>query len=244
VVSDGRLILAGSEGRRSVADSLDLALRHRMRLGEASHFLASATPGRLWLAKMRYGRQPRLSSIREVTATGRPTFVSHRAPALYLAGALDDGLLFEQRSQLIIWSPRSGRIVRRMRGPHALAVTGSRVARCAGRCSRVHVTGPDGDRVLSLPAPAVTAAFSPDGALLAVTMAGGRIAVVDVGSAAVRELPGRRDADAGVLAWGPDGDWLFFARGRGRLVAYEPASGRLEGLPGRLPGRPLEVAAG
>ena len=246
VLSGGRLILSRAAGRRPAVDSLDLRLGDRRRLGTATQYLASATPGRLWLATMRYGRHPSLGSIREVTAAGRTTFVSrHRAPALSLVGALHDGLLFERRARLLVWSPRSGRVVRRMPGAHVLSARGGRVAWCRGRCAQVHLAGREGDRVRSLPAPGFTGAFSPDGALLAVALADGRLAIVDVLSRSVREVPGVRLAEgSGALAWAPDGDWLFFSAPRGRLMAYRPSSEQLEVLPARPPGHVLELAAG
>jgi hypothetical protein len=246
VVSGGRVVMSRAAGDRPAVDSLDLGLGHRRRLGVATHYLASATPRRLWLATMRYGRHPRLGSIREVTAAGRATFVSrHRAPALNLVGALDDGLLFERRDHLLVWSPRSGRVVRRLPGAQVLSSRGGRVAWCRGRCAQVHLAGRRGDRVRSLPAPALTGALSPDGALLAVALVDGRLAIVDVLAGSVREVPGVRIADgAGAIAWAPDGDWLFFAAPRGRLMAYRPSSEQLETLPARPRGHVLELAAG
>ena len=246
LVSGGRLVLSRAAGHRPAVDSLDLGLGHRRRLGTATHYLASATPGRLWLATMRYGSHPSLGAIREVTAAGRTTFVSgHRAPALNLVGALDDGLLFEERERLLVWSPRSGRVVRRMPGASVLSARGGRVAWCRGRCAQVHLAGREGDRVRSLPAPGFTGAFSPDGALLAVALANGRLALLDVLSGSVREVPGVRLAGgSGALAWAPDGDWLFFSAPRGRLMAYRPSSEQLEVLPARPPGHVLELAAG
>ena len=246
VVSGGRLILSGAAGRRPAVDSLDLGTGHRRRLGLATHYLASARPGRVWLATMSYGAHPSLGSIREVTAAGRTTFVSrHRAPALNLVGARDDGLLFEKREHLLVWSPRSGRVVRRMPGAYVLSARAGRVAWCRGGCAQIHLAGPGGDRVRSLPAPGFSGAFSPDGALLAVALAGGRLAIVDVVAGSVQELPGVRLAEgSGALAWSSDGDWLFLSAARGRLIAYRPSSEQLEVLPARPPGHVLELAAG
>ena len=94
----------------------------------------------------------------------------------------------------------------------ALAGCGETAATPSGTLSHEHATVDF--------AGAVVGAFSPDGRRLAVRDEGGRIAVVDLASRAVRDVAGA-PADYPLLAWASSG-WLFYAVGTDRVGAWRP----------------------
>jgi hypothetical protein len=247
-VLGGRLVLPGSNGRKGAAVWMDPDLRARARsIAEAHMFAPSATPGRLWVATVHRGRRAAaMRSLREVTVTGRTTFVARRLPPAEwpnFQGAVGDGLLLEGDGRLRVWHYRRAEVTRSIRSAFVLATDRRRFAWCRGRCSKVHVTGPRGDRVFSLRGrSAYRGEFSPDGSRLA-TVQPGRIALVDLAGGSVGYVPHARTAGAGAIAWARSGKWLFFQGRRGRLMAYRPGARRPLMLPGRVRGNVLSIAA-
>lgn len=246
----GRAVFAGSAKGHGAEMSLDLALRTRAKpVGLADLSTPSATPGRLWLARVRYGRRgAELRSLREVTVEGRTTFVARRLPPAVrwfnLEGAVRDGLVLTSGGRMRVWDPRTGRVVRSMPEGFVLGLDDRRIAWCRGDCSRVHVSGPGGDRTFSLSRGGSNhGAFSPDGSHLAVSTLKGRIGLVDLATGSVRLVPRARTDTYGALGWAPSGKWLFFASPRGRLMAYSPAANRVTALPGRVRGNVHSLAA-
>ena len=246
----GRAVFAGSAKGHGAEMSLDLGLRTRARsVGLADLSTPSATPGRLWLARVRYGRRgAEVRSLREVTVDGRTTFVAPRLPPAVrwfnLEGALRDGLVLTSGGRMRVWDPRTGRVVRSMPEGFVLGLHERRIAWCRGECSRLHVTGPGGDATFPLPRGGLNpGAFSPDGSHLAVSTVKGRIELVDLATGSVRSVRRARTDTYGALGWAPSGKWLFFASPRGRLMAYSPAADRVTALHGRVRGDVHSIAA-
>jgi hypothetical protein len=170
--------------------------------------------------------------------------------------------------ELLLVDARTGAVRRRL-GPllRVLAVSDGTVAAtrvgCAPECPLLLVDLATGrQRVLALPSdpvPAV-AAFTPDGARLAVSTFGlaqdetqadtaaagsdphtGRVYVLDLSSGRAQQVPGLLTGreQAADVAWAPDGAVLLLGvrwPGYERIARWHPASNRLRVLPVRLPG--------
>ena len=214
----GRIVLF-SLGR---ATSLAPDLSDPRSLGESWYFVPSATPGRVWnilLERHRYA----FRGVRETTVDGRTTFARHARVPGWAVGAVPAGLLL-QRNRLEVWDPRRARIVRRLPGPFLVAAHGSLVASCSDRCARVHLTDTaTGAHATARFAGAYRGAFSPDGTQLAVRDEGGRVAVIDVTTRAVRVIARTGAIDYPLVAWASNG-WLYYTAAGGTLAAWRPGA--------------------
>jgi hypothetical protein len=252
-----RVVLSGSRGRRLVARSLPLDLTGAGRsLGAADTFVASETPGRVWLGRWtRLGTRTARVSLREVDATGRPVVrATVRIPRWgLLEGVVNDGFVLSHERGLTL--RRDAAEPRSFRGAWLLAAGGSRFAWCrpdAGwaACGRLRIWSADTDRTLDPPIgvrPRLggDAAFSPDRQRLALPVRTGgrdRVAVVDVASGRWNVARGARLADYRSMAWSPSGRWLYFTGSRDRVLGWRVGADRPVPLPIHPGGTVMSIA--
>lgn len=200
-------------------------------LGEAWFFVPSATPGRVWNVLLRGGDRAtriRFRGVREVGVDGTPVRARKAAVPGWPLGAVDGGLLVQVHDHLSVWDPASARITRRVPGLLPLGIRHDLVAACPNVCRAIHFT--DGRVVRGPFARSYQGAFSPDGRLLAVNAAGGRIVVLE--GHAWRYIPKARTGDYPALTWSSSG-WLFYGIGDHRIGAWRPGQSARE-LPLRV----------
>ena len=246
-----RVVLSGLRGSRLVARSLPLSLTGASRsLGAADTFVASATPGRVWLGRWtRLGTRAARVSLREVDAAGRPVA---RATVRWglLEGVVDDGFVLSDERGLTL--RRDGAGSRSFLGAWMLAAGGSRFARCRpddGWCRRVRIWSADTDRTLEPPTGVRLplggdAGFSPDGRRLALPVRTGgrdRVAVVDVASGRWTLARGAL-ADYRSIAWSPSGRWLYFTGSRDRVFGWRVGAAEPVPLPIHPGGTVMSIA--
>jgi hypothetical protein len=193
--------------------------------------------------------------LREVTVDGRVTFRTHRhVPAWNVQGSVDQGLLLERNNRLLVWDPRTGKVVRRAPGVFVVGTHGSLVASCgSGECRLgLQITDLRSGRRRVVRSPrAVTlepyGAFSPSGEHVAVAARSGRrrvVVVIDVAAGQAKVVPGSAaHRYYASLTWSPSGEWLLWNAGRGRAMAYRPGAAAAMTLPFRLP-RAMALAVG
>jgi hypothetical protein len=225
--------------------------------GDDAIFLPSARRDRVWVVDLRSDTAT-VSTVREVTVDGETTVAARRTPnPRWPLGAVSDGLLLEGNGQVMVWDPRSGRVVHHLAFPAGLlgGAAGDVVAACVDNsCPVLRLIDIGSGRVAVARAPSGMAfepwagAFSPDARLLALPLhrhgeqatTQRRLALIDVPTgrvAVVRES----DVDAGynLVAWSADGRHVFITGGeRGAprtVVGY-----RL----GTLQARTLDVTVG
>jgi len=258
-VRGGRLVYVGYTRRASVAWALDPRRgRSPTRLGSAHEVIPSATPGRVWLAKVPRCRDVnRLRALNEVTLSGRITRrVRARVPGVGLIAPLHRGLLlFGPSGGLVAWNPGSRLVLWRERRAFALAAGGEVVAWCLSRgCREIRITDLRSGRVRRAAPPAglsfqntYEGALSPSGGLLAVPATAGkagRLALVDTATGRAGTVPGSQiDRNFRQVAWSPSG-WVFWSAGHARLMAYRPGTDRAVTLPVKLRHQILGLAAG
>jgi hypothetical protein len=258
-VRGGRLVYVGYTRNASVAWALDPRRgRSPTRLGSAHEVIPSATPGRVWLAKVpRCRNVNRLRMLHEVTVSGRITRrVRARVPGVGLIAPLHRGLLlFGPSGGLVAWNPGSRRVLWRERRAFALAAGDELVAWCLSHgCREIRITDLASGRVRRVAPPAglsfrstFEGALSPAGAWLAVSATSGnaaRLTLVDTATGRAHTVPGSRiDRDFRQVAWSPGG-WVFWSAGHGTLMAYRPGTDRAVTLPVKLRHEILGLTAG
>jgi hypothetical protein len=240
-VIGGRVVVYGGDRASAFGPGLH---EPAASLGEAWFFIASATPGRVWLALLDPAAPAtvgRLRGVREVDVDGRTTFAHSARPPHWPVAAVDDGLLVQGQT-LELWQPRAGRIVRKLPGVFALATRHTLAVTCPRRCHALHVTNTRTGRDVRIAAPPAfrfvesdDGAFSPDGTHVAVPVAthGGRarVAIVDIARRRAVLVRGAGLARTYTLmTWASTG-WLFFNVGHRRIAAYRPGAARATLLP-------------
>ena len=207
--------------------------------GSRAFFLPSARPDRVWVIDLEPGRSLVLG-VREVTVNGETTVPATRPPTpRWPLGAVRDGLLLEGDESVIVWDPRTDRIVRRLAispgqlGPGSADV----VTMCSDAyCSVLRLIDVetrarrDVDAPLNLTPEPWSGAFSPDGRMLAIPLrAAGqpqtavrKLALVDVASGRLAVVPGSTvPAGYTLVAWSADGRHVFLTggdRGKHRVI--------------------------
>jgi hypothetical protein len=239
LVVDGRIVFVAPGRRGGRVMSVDLALRERPHwLATADVVVRSPVPGHVWAATRAPGRHGHWL-VQDLTVRGasiaRPP---RRAPSRPIVGAVSEGLVLQGRSGTFVWDPRTGRRLRPTPGPWVLATAGSLVASCGGHCGTLLLADGERGRVVHAPPGRrflpTGAAFSPDGATLAVPLTPfgrPRLALVDTATGARRLLDGTALGQRAAIAFSPEGD---------RLYAVDNRSGRVRAF--ALDGRPLGVA--
>jgi hypothetical protein len=225
--------------------------------GDRAFFLPSARRDRVWVVDLRSSSGTAFA-VREVTVDGETTVAARRTPSpRWPLGAVRDGLLLEGNGQVMIWDPRTDRVVQHVAVPPALLgpAAGDVVTACVDvYCPVLRLINISSGRVRVARAKHAEAfepwagAFSPDGRLLALPVrrpgqpatAPRRLALIDVATGRVADV---RDSDVAsgynLVAWSADGRHVFItggARGHRRTVV----GFRL----GTMRARPLDVRVG
>jgi hypothetical protein len=225
------------------------------QFGGSTFFLPSLHRDRIWLVDI----DPRTSvvrAVREVTTGGVTTEPArvppHRAWPL---AAVDDGLLLGMNSGVDVWNPHTGRVVRHLPvdagtlGP----TTGRLMTSCTDpQCHALAFTDPVTGAARAVNAPRAftfepwTAAFSPDGSLLAIPIrivADGprQLALVDVKTGRVAII---RDSSVSpgytLVAWSASGRAVFLTGGGAYATPRVLVGYRL----GALAAQPIHVDVG
>jgi WD40 repeat protein len=241
----GKLIFRGSSGTEAGAYAIDQDLHGDAQLlGTSWYFAPSATDGRVWLMILDPDSPPTvggLKAVREVTVDGRTTVEdTGPPPGDWVVGAVGDGLLI-QEDGLLVWDPRSGRIVSRLDGVFPVDTRGDVVAWCESRCPELRLTDVATGEDIAIEPPEGLAfeetyngAFSPDGRWLAAPVKHdgvSKVAIVDMESESARLVPDSSLTPYQLLTWSPAGDWLIFGTAEGTLSAYRPDTGESMTIP-------------
>jgi hypothetical protein len=207
--------------------------------GNRAFFLPSARRDRVWVVDLR-SFSGTAFAVREVTVDGETTVSARRMPnPRWPLGAVRDGLLLEGNGQVMVWDPRSDRVVHHLAFPAGLLGPsgGDVVTACVDvYCPVLRMIDIDSGSVRVARAPVHAAfepwagAFSPDGRLLALALRGPgqpattarRLALVDVATGRVAVVRGSEVAAGyNLVAWSADGEHVFItggARGARRTV--------------------------
>jgi hypothetical protein len=185
---------------------------------------ASSRPGAVWLTT--YPRATAKISgsatAQLVSTTGRPLGPRYRLPAGYLPGSGVGSYLLlynNQQQNLILWDPRTGRVLRHF--DNVFANGPEQIAWSPGcRSCRVQILNVSTGTTVTTPIPArnpaaMNAVFSDDGRLLAVQQPGRQIEVFDTGSRTLTAIPGTAlsSADWQRFGWQPGGHRLVISAG-------------------------------
>ena len=213
-------------------------------------FIPAAEADRIWVGYLdpeSPATERALGELREIDADGNVITRGVEPPdGAWPYAELTSGLLFQGPGSVRLWNPESGRTVRTYplqeigdMGP----VSGDLLASCPDRCEELVLTDFAAGEQRRIQAPrglafvAFEAAFSPDGATLAVpvTEAGGgrssysthdrELALVSLESGETEIVPDSTvSADYVFTAWSPAGDRVFMTGGERRaareIVAY------------------------
>jgi hypothetical protein len=225
--------------------------------GNRAFFLPSAQRDRVWVVDLR-SFSGTAFAVREVTVDGETTVPARRIPnPRWPLGAVRDGLLLEGNGQVVVWDPRTDRVVNHLAVPPGLLgpAGGNVVTACVDAyCPVLRMIDIGSGRVRVARAPSGTAfdpwggVFSPDGRTIAVPVrepgepgtAPRSLGLIDVATGRVAIVP-RSEVAAGynLVAWSADGRHVFITGGtrggRRELVGY-----RL----GTLGARALDVSVG
>jgi hypothetical protein len=219
------------------------------KLADASFFLPSATRGRMWVVGR--GSEPDMCgplTLREVTVDGRAVSNVAVPDGRWPAASVGGALVLEKDDRLEVWEPSTRTVTRVLPGEAPAAGVGSRLPWCSHDYATLHVTDVRTGEELAVSAPpgfatfdCWSAAFSPDGSVLAVPVAesgGGprALALVDLDRETVQFVKGSRVEPGYVfVAWASSGDSVFISGGerfeRRTLVRYRPGSERAVGVP-------------
>jgi hypothetical protein len=207
-------------------------------------FIPSAAPDRIWVGILdptSPESERRLAAVREVAVDGRVTVADIRPPeGRWPVAAISSALVFQSQGsgagggQLELWSPRTGRVLRRLPGDYPVASHGDLLAWCRQSCARLQVTNVATGRQVQVRPPAGASGFapekgvfSPDGKLLAVPVRAGptwQLALVDVGAKTATRIKGAAvQQDDVFVDWSASGETVFLAggrRGEQRIFAY------------------------
>ena len=257
-----RILRAGDKlvlyGRNAVY-TVDLQLRSEPRkLAEAWFFIPAAEPDRLSLAILD-PKSPEtvraLTSVREVAVDGRVTVPGVPPPGgRWPVAAVDDALVLEGRAGgLEVWDRTTRKVTRVLPGEAAGAGHGNRLPWCSHDYGKLHVTDVRTGDELAVAALAGfatfdcwSAAFSPDGSLLAVPVAERRdyeahraLALIDLERGVAKVVQGSWVESGYVfVAWASSGESVFISGGkrleRRTLVQYQVGAERAVALPVRV----------
>jgi hypothetical protein len=198
-------------------------------------FIPSAVPDRIWVGILdptSPETERGLAAVREVAVDGRVTVADVRPPeGRWPVAATSSALVFQSQGsgpgggQLELWSPRTGKVLRRLPGDYPVASHGDLLAWCRQSCARLQVTNVATGKEIQVRPPADAGGFapekgvfSPDGKLLAVPVRAGptwQLAVVDMGAKTATRITGAAvQQDYVFVDWSASGETVFLAGGR------------------------------
>jgi hypothetical protein len=212
----------------------------RVLASDSLIFIPSAAPDRVWVSILdeehpEHGMQ----AVREMTVEGVVTVPDTRPPDGNLPiAAVNQGLVFQEQTGLLVWDPRAGTVVDRLSGEFPLAWEGDLLAWCDHGCEAVHITDFGTGEDVVVPSPpgtsgfeALQGAFSPDGTTLAVALrlnagsdADRQLGLIDVVTGSMT-LVDNATVDTGYvfIDWAPSGRSVFITGGQvaqRRVVEY------------------------
>jgi hypothetical protein len=214
-------------------------------------FIPSAAPDRIWVGILdptSPETERRLAAVREVAVDGRVTVADVRPPeGRWPVAATSSALVFQSRGggQLELWSPQTGKVLRRLPGDYPVASHGDLLAWCRQSCARLQVTNVATGKQVQVRPPAGASGFapeqgvfSPDGQLLAVPVRAGptwQLAVVDVGAKTATRIKGAAvQQDYVFVDWSASSETVFLAGGRPgnqQIFAYRLGAASARRLP-------------
>jgi hypothetical protein len=237
-------------------DPSSTAVQPRTLVRDSWMFIPSAAPDRIWVGILdptSPETERRLKAVREVAVDGRVTVADVRPPqGRWPVAATSSALAFQSHGsgqgggdQLELWSPRTGKVLRRLPGEYPVASHGDLLAWCRQPCARIHVTNvATGEDVEVRPPAGATGfapeqgVFSPDGKLIAVPVRTGpdwQLAVVDVGAGTATRITGAAvQEDYVFVDWSASGETVFIAGGRRgdqRIFEYRLGTASARRLP-------------
>ncbi|HEV2755309.1 MAG TPA: hypothetical protein VG318_05985 [Actinomycetota bacterium] len=190
-------------------------------------FLPSANRNRVWVAIPDDEREDEgiVATVHEITSGGKRTSRDVRPPGgRWPEAAVDDGLLFHRKGDVVVWDPVKRRVVHRLAGGDLGPTHGNRLASCDFGCRKLRLVNVASGRTIFVEPPegfvsfrAWDAAFSRDGRTLGVPVrergnAGSvSLALVDVDSGVATAVPGTSTEMAyNFVAWDAAGEHVFF----------------------------------
>jgi hypothetical protein len=215
-------------GETYALDSRNLTEDPDVIADDSWFFVPSASPGRVWIVERDPARSTAthfvFSEVREINAQGE---VTAKGPALgeaWMEGAVEAGVVFATKDDLVVWNPVEKEIVRRFGQPPMAAAHGNLVVWCRSWCPELHMTDVRTGATRTIEPPpgydrfdGWDGQFTPDGDLFAVPVGnppryegGGAAAIIDIEEGKAQVVPGSEE-DSGIpsLTWDVAGIRLF-----------------------------------
>ena len=247
LIAAGDELVISSVARTQVFDPAQPDGHKTKTVGPGWITVPSQQAGRVWLGILARGElggdhTRGLSEVREVDLDGRVIRRMRPPGGSWPVEALEDGVVFQNRNSMNLWSFAERRFTARLPGAFPLDAEGNAIASCDDPCGRIVVTDVQSGEVARLTPPTgyhwvggYDGAFSPDSSRLAVpiTEGDGRsyridgIAVVDLATGSARVVPRSRNLDrsyGGAMAWSPTGDHVYFVQDSGAVMSYDPST--------------------
>lgn len=226
----------------------DLREPPELLIDDSLFFIPSAHEDRIWIATEEPGTNRRVATLREIDVDGRVTVPDVRPPSegKWPVGAVRSGLVFHDDKGWFVWNPVTGEVVFRFAARDLGPSDGNYISSCSTFCHSLEVFDvTTGERIVVDPPDEWEAyavwdgAFSPDGDTFAVPLLRdpdqGRLALVDLASATVTEVPGTDSGTvSNLVAWSADGTHVFYthatAAGDEAIFVYEIGAERARRL--------------
>lgn len=229
-------VFRGAEDDHTATFFVDSDFENPRSLGESWVFAPVGRSDRIWLASLQHPTDDSrtLGSVREVTVDGT-VITEKQLPQdrwVVLAGALENGLLFQEGDTLVLWDPESGN-EQVFQDPFPVAVGTTRLAMCSFRCSALRIFDSDTGTNTDVHPPdgysfeaSYLGSFSDDETMVAVPVTRVAdqtrwVALVNVEDQEVDVIPeSHLDADYGSITWASAGTWLYFHGPNNSLMGY------------------------
>lgn len=202
----------------------DLREDPELLVRDSLFFIPSAHEDRIWIATEEPDTNRRIATVREVDVDGRVTVPDVRPPygGAWPSAAVRSGLVLHDDKGWVVWDPATRDVVFRFAARDLGPTHGNLVSSCSTFCHTLEVFDVSTGEKLAVDPPedweayAVwDGAFSPDGDTFAVPLLRdpdqGRLALVDLSSGTVTEVPGTDSGTvSNLVAWSADGSHVFY----------------------------------